>query len=223
MLTDPESQRRTVIRRAAGLYDVNDDWQGHLGRWVCPDCPDESQTPPLKAFALGIHRREHEERTGHQLLIYCYICVDFHLPGAIETTLEVAWLPDGPPRLMPETVIGALQVLQRSGFLITVRRDEPPALPEPEIVLLPYSEAETLKLVRERLGITTREIAEHFGLARTTVKTRVRMLKLGGHVKSDGFNDGWQRLYPTHDRPIGRVRPREQVQIQGPRLGDREK
>ena len=211
-LAPPEAQRRSVIRQASGQYHLSDA-EGHQGRYVCPECPDKRHIPPFRPFALELHIREHEERTGHRVHVYCYVCCDFHTTEAMEAPLEITWLGAGPPERPlegPESVLAAMEVLRRAGFLVRVSTG-PPALPEPELVLLPYTEAETLKLVRERPGITTREIAKHFGLAPSTVKTTVRMLKLGGHITSDGFNDGWQRLYPTHDQPIGKVRPREQV------------
>ena len=85
---------------------------------------------------------------------------------------------------------------------------EPPK-PEPAKVVLSYTEAETLAAIRKRPGITTRELAEEMGLARTTIKSRVKMLSLGEHVRRNGQHG--RRLYPAHDRPIGQVRPREKT------------
>ncbi len=91
--------------------------------------------------------------------------------------------------------------------------EEPPQLeppkPEPAKVVLPYAEAETLEAIRERPGITTGELAEELGLAVSTMKSRVRMLALGKHVRRNGKRG--RRLYPVGDRPIGKVRSREKT------------
>ena len=87
-----------------------------------------------------------------------------------------------------------------------------PALPEPAKLLLPYTEAETLEVIRARPGITTRELSEEMGLARTTIRNRVKMLRRGRHVKGEGYNsDGFSLLYPIGDKPIGKVRPRQEA------------
>ncbi len=210
---DLEVQRRNVIRRAAGQYRLRDG-DGHDGRYVCPDCPDERFIPPFKPIGpLPIWRREHEEATGHRVLTYCYVCCDFHTTEAMETPLEIVWLPDGPPEpllLGPGAVMAAMEVLRRAGYLVRVATV--PALPEPAKLLLPYTEAETLEAIRERPGITTAELVGEMGLARSTIKGRVKMLRLGGHVKGEGFNSGgFALLYPVGDKPIGKVRPREKT------------
>ena len=208
-----EAQRRNVIRQAAGQYQLRDA-DGHQGRYVCPECPDERFIPPFKPIGpLKIWRREHEERTGHRVQVYCFVCCDFHTTEAMETPLEIAWLAEGPPEtplIGPGAVLAAMEVLRRAGYLVSVATV--PALPEPAKLLLPYTEAETLEAIRARPGITTRELAEEMGLARTTIRERVKMLKRGGHVKGEGFNSGgFSLLFPVGDRPIGKVRPREKV------------
>ena len=146
-------------------------------------------------------------------MVYCFVCCDFHTAEAMETPLEIVWLPEGPPAYRqagPGAVLAALEVLRRAGYLVRVARPLP--LPEPEMLLLPCSEAETLAAIRARPGITTGELVKAMGLARTTIKNRVKMLRRGGHVKGEGYNSGgFALLYPVGDKPIGRVRPRQQV------------
>lgn len=207
--TATEAQRRKVIRYAAGCYNVRDD-DPHQGRYVCPDCPDDRHVPPFRPFAFESHVREHEDATGHTIAVYCYVCCDFHTQEAMEAPLEVVWLADGPPELppaSPESVLAAMETLRRAGYLIRVASR--PALPEPDLLILPYSEAETLALVRGRPGITTREIKALLGLRGGAAQARVWLLRKGGHIRQDGYDGhGFKRYYPTHDKPIGRVRPR---------------
>ncbi len=77
------------------------------------------------------------------------------------------------------------------------------------MVLLPYTEAETLEAIRERPGITTGELAARLDLSVSAVKSRVKMLSLGKHVRRNGQHG--HRLYPEHDKPIGKVHPREKT------------
>ena len=216
-LAPPEAQRRRVIRKAAGgLAAIVHDDDEHTGRWVCPECPDDRFTPPFLAFGLlRIHRREHEARTGHHLLLYCYVCCDFHDPAAAGVPLGVRWLAEGPPPLSATglgAVLAALETLRRVGYSVNVLAEEPPALPEPERVLLPWAEVETLRLIRAQPGITSRQVAAIMGLARTTVRDRLKLLKRAGHVRDDGMDaGGFHRLYPAHDKPLRKVRPRSIV------------
>ena len=122
-LASPEAQRRKVIRQAAGQYHLRDA-DGHQGRWVCPECPDERHIPPFKAIGpLKIWRHEHEEHTGHRLVLYCYVCCDFHTPGAMETPLEIQWMAENAPQtplVGPGAVLAAMEVLRRAGYLVRV-------------------------------------------------------------------------------------------------------
>ncbi len=148
-------------------------------------------------------------------MVYCFVCCDFHSTEAMETPLEIVWLPDGPPEtplLAPGAVLVALEVLKRAGYLVRVATV--PALPGPPKLLLPYTEAETLEVIRRRPGITTVELSEEMGLARTTIRNRVKFLRLGGHIKGEGYNSGgFALLYPVGDKPIGKVRPREKTRL----------
>ena len=83
---------------------------------------------------------------------------------------------------------------------------KPQVLAEDDKVLVTYSEAETLQMVRDRPGIGTPEIAEARGLARTTVTGMMSALSKNGHVRRE-----YRRWFPTHSRPIGKVRPRAVV------------
>lgn len=215
---DLETQRRKVIRQAAGQYQLRDA-DGHQGRYVCPECPDDRHIPPFKPIGLlPIWRREHEERTGHRVQVYCFVCCDFHTTEAMETPLEIAWLAEGPPEvplLGPGAVLGAMEVLRRAGYLVRVATA--PALPEPEMMLLPYREADTLAAIRRQPGLTIRELAAKWGLSISTMKSHVRMLALGKHVRAELHSypgergARFRRLYPTHDKPIGKVRARQKA------------
>ena len=45
-----------------------------------------------------------------------------------------------------------------------------------------------------------------------TIKSRLKMLRLGGHIKGEGYNSGgFALLYPVGDKPIGKVRPRQKM------------
>ena len=115
-----EAQRRNVIRQAAGQYDLRDA-DGHQGRYVCPECPDERYIPPFRPIgSLAIWRREHEERTGHHVMVYCYVCCDFHTTEAMETPIEITWLAEPPPSPLigPGAVLAAMEVLRRAGYLV---------------------------------------------------------------------------------------------------------
>ena len=213
-LAPPEAQRRKVIRLAAGCYNLNDA-EGHQGRFVCPDCPDDRFVPPFQPFALNLHIREHEEATGHRIHVYCYVCCDFHTTEAMETPLEITWLAENAPEtplIGPGAVLAAMEVLRQAGYLVRVATA--PALPEPPIVLLMYREKTTLEAIRERPGTTVTELAEVLSLKRQNVGFYVRLLLRGGHIRTDGnaVKGRWNspgHLYPTHDRPLGNVRPRE--------------
>ena len=97
--------------------------------------------------------------------------------------------------------------------------------PTEEKVLLPYTEAVTLEAIRERPGITGKELGEALGLSDSTVKSRVKGLLKGRHVRAELHSyqgergARFRRFYPTHDKPIGRVRPREHVRIARKRRG----
>ena len=188
---------------------------------MCPECPDERHIPPFKPIGpLPIWRREHEERTGHRLAVYCYVCCDFHTSEAMETPLEIVWLPDGPPaaqsaQIAPGAVLAAMEVLRRAGYLVRVATV--PALPAPAKLLLPYREAETLEAIRKRPGVTVRELAARWGLSVSTMKSHVKMLTLGKHVRAELHSypgergARFRRLYAVGDKPIGKVRPREKT------------
>ena len=221
-MLDLEAQRRNIIRRAAGMGHLTDA-DGHQRVYVCPDCPDDRNIPPFKFIGpLPIWRREHEERTGHRLVLYCYVCCDFHATETAETPLEIVWLPDGPPQLGkefpnpgPGAVLAAMEVLRRAGYL--VRMATVPALPEPAKLLLPRREAETLEAIRNQPGLTVRELAAKWGLSISTMKSHVRMLTLGKHVRAELHSypgergARFRRLFSVGDKPIGKVRPREKA------------
>jgi hypothetical protein len=50
-----------------------------------------------------------------------------------------------------------MEVLRRAGYLVLVSTG-PPALPEPDTVLLMYREKMTLEMIRERPGLTVAEL-----------------------------------------------------------------
>ena len=62
-----------------------------------------------------------------------------------------------------------------------------------------------------RPGITTSELASRLNLSVSTTKSRVRMLALGRHVRRNDQHG--HRLYPTHNKTIGKVQPREKARI----------
>ena len=76
--------------------------------------------PPFKPIGpLEIYRREHEERTGHRVQVYCYVCCDFHTTEAVETPLDDRVAAEEPP----ETPLGTWdpswrlwRVLKRAGY-----------------------------------------------------------------------------------------------------------
>ena len=57
----------------------------------------------------------------------------------------------------PGAVLAAMEVLRRAGYLVRVSTG-PPALPEPDTVLLMYRENMTLEMIRERPGLTVAEL-----------------------------------------------------------------
>lgn len=80
-----------------------------------------------------------------------------------------------------------------------------PSEEEPKVVLS-YSEAEMLKVVRADPGISSVEIARRRGVTRTRVTDLLVKLAKGGHVQRQGRS--W---CATHNRPIGKVKPYERV------------
>ncbi len=60
-------------------------------------------------------------------------------------------------RVGPGAVLAAMEVLRRAGYLVRVSTG-PPALPEPDTVLLMYRGKMTLEMIRERPGLTVAEL-----------------------------------------------------------------
>ena len=76
---------------------------------------------------------------------------------------------------------------------------------EPPLVLM-HSEARMLTLVRSKPGSTAKELAVAISRTPSYVGHTLRLLGIGGHARREGW-----RWYPTHDRPLGKVAPREKV------------
>ena len=137
----------------------------------------------------------------------------------METPLEIHWLAENAPEtplIGPGAVLAAMEVLRRAGYLVRVARPLP--LPEPVMVLLPYTEAETLRAIRERPGITTLDVATKLGRTRQTIAAAVRMLGAGGHARRGEYEEA-EKIYPLGDKPIARARPRERARINRKRRG----
>ncbi len=102
-----------------------------------------------------------------------------------------------------------MEVLRRAGYLVRVSTG-PLALPEPVMVVLPYSEALMLEAIRGQRGVTRPGLRRVLGLSKGPVDRRVMMLKRGGHIEEqrDDYEE-FGRLYPAHDKPLGKVRARE--------------
>ena len=204
-----EAQRVDLIRRAAGVDAlIGQGMPGHhFGRFLCLHCPDDRYVPPYRPLRLESHILEHlRANPGHEVRFYCFD----------DAQLEDQWLP--PPT--PWEVLAALEIVRRAGLLKSAVAELSP--PEPDTVLLTYCEVETLKAIRERPGTTMGELRKASGLSQSTIESRVRLLRRGGHVRAEGEGRRGKprHLYPTHDRPLAKVRPRAQVNWRQPRQNE---
>ena len=74
-----------------------------------------------------------------------------------------------------------------------------------------------MEAIRQRPGITTGELAARWGLSVSTMKSHVKMLTLGKHVRVELHSypgergARFRRPYAVGDKPIGNVRPREKA------------
>ena len=236
-----DAQRLALIRRAAGVDNyIGQGAPGyHFGRYICLHCSDDRHVPPYRPFRLDTHIQQHlVSNPDHRVRFYCWDCGELEdkwrldspsnvaVPPQIvlappgQEKAEVSPLPSLPMPVKPSSsvhpfvVLTALSVLKKAGI---IAYPSPPVaqrlgLPEPEIILLSHSEAESLRAIRETPGITTRAIAEKLGLVRHTITGAVRMLSAGGHMRRGEYEDA-EKLYPIGDRPIGHVRPRERARV----------
>ncbi len=226
-LVTRESQRLALIRRAAGVESyIGQGAPGfHFGRYICLSCSDSRHDPPYRPFRLDTHIQQHlASNPDHRIRFYCWDDGELEdewrldgssgggefLPPAANFNLV---LPADPVPVHPFMVLAALSVLSQAGLNPSIT-SSPVAqrLPEPEVVLLPHNEAESLRAIRAAPGVTTLIVAGELGLLRQTVAAIVRRLSMGGHVRRGEYENA-EKLYPVGDRPIGKVRPREKARV----------
>lgn len=166
-----------------------------------PDCICDGIAPWCSVCvvqAAAQMRREHPESLTVSMLRR-------RIPAPSLTGREASYLVEMSKCLLTGSL--PMEALREERRLAAPRALELSAGPAP--VVVSYTEAQALEVIRDRPGITRRELGEALNVSTSAARHRVQPLIADGDVREDG---SWpHRLYPTHDKPIGKVEPRQMV------------